>query len=257
MSAQRRLEIIALAGIPEVVEGARLGELIAAGANRDGQRIADGDAIVVSQKLLSKAEGRIRRLSEVAVSERARRLAAEVGKDPRLVELVLGETRRIVRAVPGVLIVETRSGWICANAGIDASNVPGEDAVALLPLDADASARRIRGEIEAAAGARPAVVVADSFGRPWRIGQADVAIGCAGLAALDDWRGRADAEGRELKATTIAIADELAAAADLARDKRSATPAVLIRGAERWRTADDGPGAAATLQRAEGEDLFR
>jgi coenzyme F420-0:L-glutamate ligase/coenzyme F420-1:gamma-L-glutamate ligase len=156
-----------------------------------------------------------------------------------------------------VLIVETRGGWICANAGIDSSNLPGEDLVALLPADADASARRIRAELAAACGARPAVVVADSFGRPWRHGQAEVAIGCAGLLALDDWRGRADAHGRELAATAIAIADQLAGAADLVRDKASATPAALIRGAERWWCEDDGPGAAAVLQRPAGEDLFR
>jgi coenzyme F420-0:L-glutamate ligase / coenzyme F420-1:gamma-L-glutamate ligase len=253
----RSLEIVALAGIPEVSAGARLGELIAAAAAQAGRGIAVGDAIVVSQKVVSKVEGRVRRLDEVSVGERARRLAAELHKDPRLVELVLGETRRIVRATAGVLIVETRSGWICANAGIDASNVAGEDSVALLPLDADASARRVRAELEAAAGARPAVVIADSFGRPWRMGQADVAIGCAGVVALDDWRGRVDAHGRKLTATQIAVADELAAAADLCRDKRSASPAVLIRGAEEWRVDGDGPGAAASLQRPEGEDLFR
>ncbi|MQA73182.1 MAG: coenzyme F420-0:L-glutamate ligase [Solirubrobacterales bacterium] len=257
MSGARRLEIVALAGIPEVTEGARLGELIAAAATAAGRGISDGDAVVVSQKVVSKAEGRIRRLAEVRPGERARDLAAELGKDPRLVELVLGESRRVVRAVGGVLIVETRAGWICANAGIDASNVPGADAVALLPVDADASARRIRAEIEASGGARPAVVVADSFGRPWRIGQTDVAIGCAGLLALDDWRGRADVQGRELTATAIAVADGLAGAADLARDKGSASPAVLITGAEAWRVDEDGRGAGAALQRPPDEDLFR
>ena len=156
-----------------------------------------------------------------------------------------------------MLIVETHRGWICANAGIDSSNVPGKDVVALLPADADSSARRIRAELAAFAGSRPAVIVADSFGRPWRQAQVDVAIGCAGIAAVDDWRGRTDADGRELAATAIAIADELAAAADLARDKTSRTPAVLVRGADAWWTEDDGPGAQAVLQRPAAEDLFR
>src|SRR5205085_12392854 len=129
---------------------------------------------------------------------------------PRMVQLVLDESRAVIRAEGGVLITETRGGWICANAGIDASNLPGEESVALLPEDADASARRIRAEVSEAAGASPAVVIADGFGRPWRLGQADVAIGCAGLAPVDDWRGRSDAAGRELSATVIAVADELA-----------------------------------------------
>jgi coenzyme F420-0:L-glutamate ligase/coenzyme F420-1:gamma-L-glutamate ligase len=161
-----------------------------------------------------------------------------------------------VRAERGVLIVETRSGLVCANAGIDSSNVPGDERVTLLPADPDASARRIRSEIAAAAGARPAVVVADSFGRPWRVGQVDVAIGCAGLAPIDDWRGRVDRDRRELSATAIAVADEAAAAADLARDKVSGTPVARLRGLDRFVTAEDGPGAAA-LRRAEADDLFR
>ena len=180
--------------------------------------------IVVSQKVVSKAEGRIRRLAAVEPGERADELAAALGKDPRIVELVLSESRRIVRASGTVLIAETHGGWICANAGIDFSNVPGAETATLLPRDADASARLIRGQLAAACGTRPAVVVADSFGRPWRVGQADVAIGCAGLVALDDWRGRRDALGDELAATAIAVADELAAAADLAREKADADP---------------------------------
>lgn len=252
----RRLEITAIPGLPEVAAGHRVGELIARAAGAAGVELAEGDVLVISQKAVSKAEGRVRELAGVAPSQRARALAAELGKDARIVELVLGEARRIVRAEGDVLIVETVQGWICANAGIDASNVPGEERVSLLPEDADASARRVREEIEAAAGARPAVVVADSFGRPWRLGQTDVAIGCAGLTPLDDWRGRADRHGRELAVTAIAIADELAAAADLARDKGSGEPAVIIRGAERWVMAGDGPGAAA-LRRSEADDLFR
>jgi coenzyme F420-0:L-glutamate ligase/coenzyme F420-1:gamma-L-glutamate ligase len=251
------LEIVALTGLPEVGRGAALGELLAAAAREAGRPPEDADVVVVAQKVVSKAEGRTRALAEVEPDERAHTLAAELGKDARLVELILAESRRIVRAQGGVLIVETHGGWICANAGIDGSNVPGADTVTLLPEDADASARRIRAELAAACGARPAVVVSDSFGRPWRLGQTDVAIGCAGLVALDDWRGRADAHGRPLAATAIAIADELAAAADLVRDKASGAPAALIRGAGRWRADDDGPGAAGALQRPAAEDLFR
>lgn len=243
-------------GLPEVAADDRLGEAIANTAERSGVGIEPGDVLVISQKAVSKAEGRVRLLSEVEAGRRASELAAELDKDPRLVELVLAESRRVIRAERGVLIVETRQGWICANAGIDASNVPGEDAVALLPEDADASARRLRAELDAAGGARPGVIVADSFGRPWRLGQADVAIGCAGVMPLDDWRGRDDREGRELRATQVAVADELAAAADLVREKTSGVPAVLVRGARRWVSAEDGPGAAA-LRRAAADDLFR
>jgi coenzyme F420-0:L-glutamate ligase / coenzyme F420-1:gamma-L-glutamate ligase len=250
-----RLELVALPGLPEIASGDALGELIAQAAARQGAAIDDDDILCVSQKVVSKAEGRTRHLSTVEPGARARELAAGVDSDPRLVELILSESRRVVRA-DRVLIVETNGGWVCANAGIDTSNVPGDDAVALLPLDADASARAIRGEIASACGKRPGVIVADSFGRPWRVGQTDVAIGCAGVAALDDWRGRSDAHGRTLAATAIAAADGLAAAADLARSKTSREPVVLIRGAGSWRTTEDGPGAVA-LQRDAADDLFR
>jgi coenzyme F420-0:L-glutamate ligase/coenzyme F420-1:gamma-L-glutamate ligase len=248
-----RLAIVAIGGLPEVHQGDRIGELIAAG----GEEVADGSIVVISQKVVSKAEGRVRELGAVEPSARAQELAAEVDRDPRLIELVLSESNRVVRATEAVVIVETRGGWVCANAGIDASNVATEGTVALLPVDADASARRIRAELEAITGSRPGVVIADSFGRPWRLGQTDVAIGCAGVLAVDDWRGRADAHGRPLAATAVAAADQLAAAADLARSKDEAIPAVLIRGAERFWTPEDGPGAAASLQRPPDDDLFR
>ncbi|HEY8000475.1 MAG: coenzyme F420-0:L-glutamate ligase [Vicinamibacteria bacterium] len=252
-----RLEILPLAPLPEVGEGDRIGELVVAAAAAAEVELAGGAIVVISQKIVSKAEGRVRALAEVEPGERAIELGTELDRDPRLVELVLAESKRIVRATPAVLIVETHAGWICANAGIDASNLPLEDSVALLPIDADASARRIRAEIAAAGGENPAVLVADSFGRPWRLGQTEVAIGCAGIATLDDWRGRTDAHGRRLEATSIAVADQLAGAADLSREKDSGRPAVLIRGAAHLWSAEDGPGAAATLQRAAGEDLFR
>lgn len=238
-------------GLPEIAAGDRLGELIATRAE-----LRDGDVVAISQKAVSKAEGRVRRLAEVRPGDEARRLAAALDKDPRLVQLVLEESAAVLRAERGVLIVETRSGLVCANAGVDTSNLPQPDTACLLPEDPDASARRIRAELRRACGARVGVVISDSLGRAWRLGQAETAIGCAGIAPLDDWRGRADGAGRELRATVIAVADELAAAADLARDKASGVPAVVVRGAERHVTEGDGPGAAA-LRRPPAEDLFR
>jgi len=250
------VEIVPIEGLPEVEAGTALGALIAAAASASGLDLGAGDVVAISQKVVSKAEGRTRALGDVEPAQVAVSLAAKTGKDPRLVQLVLDESRSVVRAERGVLIVETREGWICANAGIDISNVPGDDVVVLLPDDSDASARRIRGEIGAAGGAAPGVVIADSFGRAWRLGQADVAIGCAGLRPLDDWRGRRDGQGRALEATLVAVADEIAAAANLVRAKDSGTPVSLIRGLGRHVTAEDGPGAAE-LRRAAAEDLFR
>jgi coenzyme F420-0:L-glutamate ligase/coenzyme F420-1:gamma-L-glutamate ligase len=251
-----RLEVIAIGGLPEIGTGAPLGALVAEAAAAAELSLTSSDVVVISQKVVSKAEGRVRDLGSVTPGERAVRLAAELDKDPRLVELILAETREVIRSEGGVLIAETHGGWVCANAGVDSSNVPGEESVALLPEDGDASAARIRAEIGQASGAAPAVVIADSFGRPWRLGQTDVAIGCAGLVVLDDWEGRPDRESRPLAATNIAIADEVAATADLAREKDGGTPAVLLRGLDRYVTPDNGPGAAA-LRRAEAHDLFR
>lgn len=248
----RTLRVRAIEGLPEIAEASDLGALIAAAASP-----AEGEVVVVSQKVVSKAEGRLRSLADVEPGERAIEVAGKVGKSPELVELILGESRSVIRAVPGVLIVETNDGWICANAGIDASNIAeGEGWVALLPEDGDASARRIRGEIREAGGTAPAVVVADSFGRPWRVGQTDIAIGCAGIEPVDDWRGKTDAHGRTLAATAIAVADQLAAAADLVRTKDSGVPGAVISGVDHLVTAADGPGASV-LQRGPGEDLFR
>jgi len=251
VTTARELRVRAVDGLPEIDRGADLGSLIA-----DFGEPREGEVVVVSQKIVSKAEGRIRRLSEVEPGARAREVAEATDKDPALVELVLAESDSVVRAEPGVLIVETRGGWVCANAGIDSSNVADDDLVALLPDDADASARAIRERLRDRTSFSPAVVIADSFGRPWRLGQTDVAIGCAGLAPLNDWRGRADARGRELAATVIADADQIAAAADLVRDKVSGTPAAIVAGLERLVTAEDGPGARA-MQRPRDDDLFR
>lgn len=211
---------------------------------------------MVAHKAVSKAEGRLRALAEVAPSERARSLAAEQGKDPRLVQAILDESVRLVRAGHGVLVCETRHGLVCANAGVDQSNADHPGELVLLPDDPDRSARELRAGLARATGARPAVVVSDSFGRPWRRGQTDVALGCAGLVALEDWRGRPDARGRALHATQIAVADAVAGAADLARAKDSGEPAVLVRGLGRYVTAEDGAGAAA-LRRPPQDDLFR
>lgn len=241
-----------IVGLPEIAPGDPLGALIAEKAGA----LTDGDVVVVSQKVVSKAEGRLRKLSSVIPGAEARKYAAVLGKEPALVELILEESAEVVRAERGVLIVETNHGLVCANAGIDSSNVDGDDTVLLLPEDPDASARRLRTEIGGVSGARIGVVIADSFGRAWRIGQAEVAIGCAGLVPIDDWRGRHDVNGRELMATQIAIADEAAAAADLVRDKAAAVPAVVVGGLTRWVTDEDGPGAAA-IRRPRDEDLFR
>jgi coenzyme F420-0:L-glutamate ligase/coenzyme F420-1:gamma-L-glutamate ligase len=248
--ATRELRIRPITGLPELNEGDELGGLIAGTA-----RPAAEEIVVLSQKAISKVEGRIKSLADVEPGERARELAATLDKDPRMVELVLSESARVLRAERGVLITETRGGWVCANAGIDSSNLD-EDSVSLLPLDADDSARRVRGEIARASGAAPAVVIADSFGRAWRLGQADIAIGCAGLQPLADWRGGRDARGNELSATVIAVADEAAAAADLTRDKDSGVPGAVISGLADLVTTEDGPGAAA-LRRPAQDDLFR
>jgi coenzyme F420-0:L-glutamate ligase / coenzyme F420-1:gamma-L-glutamate ligase len=213
--------------------------------------------LVVAHKVVSKAEGRVRRLSDFEPGERARALAAAHCKDARLVQAVLDESAEILRAVGGTLICVTRHGFVCANAGVDQSNVSGEgDAVVLLPEDPDRSAASLRSGIEAVRGVRPAVVIADSFGRAWRLGQTDVALGAAGLTPLDQWIGRRDGFGRTLHATSIAVADSLAAAADLARAKDSLEPVVLVRGLDRFVTTEDGPGAAA-LRRPPERDLFR
>ncbi|HEX3318874.1 MAG TPA: coenzyme F420-0:L-glutamate ligase [Solirubrobacteraceae bacterium] len=242
----------ALAPLPEVRAGDDLPSLLLDAADR----FRDGDVLVVAHKVVSKAEGQVRRLADVRPGERARALGAEHDKDPRMVQVVLDESAEVVRAQRGVLICRTHHGFVCANAGVDASNAPADETVVLLPRHPDGSARALRAALRARAGAAIAVVIADSFGRAWRHGQSDIAIGCAGLRPLDDWRGRADARGRELKATWIAVADEAAAAADLARSKDSRQPAVLVRGLAAYVADDDGPGAIA-LVRALDEDLFR
>lgn len=244
------LAAVALEGLPEVAPGDDLATLVLA----TGARIADDDVLVVAHKVVSKAEGRVRALDSIEATERARELAPALEKDPRQVQAVLDESAEVLRCARGVLICRTRHGFVCANAGVDTSNVEA-GSVVFLPIDADASARALRARMRELAGVAPAVLITDSFGRAWRHGQCDVAIGCAGLVPLDDWRGRRDATGRELRATWIAIADELAAAADLARVKDGRQPVVVVSGLSRYVRADDGPGAAALLRPPE-EDLF-
>lgn len=246
-----KLEAFALAGIPEVVPGNDLAALISGNVV-----LADGDIVVVAQKVVSKAENRFAVLDEIEPSSRAIELAQTTDKDPRLVELILRESSDVLRSRPGVLIVETRHGFVCANAGVDCSNVPGDGRVLLLPIDPDRSARELRSALQEVSGVRLALVISDSFGRAWRGGQADVAIGCAGIAPLLDLRGEDDRDGRALSASIQAVGDELASAADLARGKDSGEPVVVIRGRADLVTELDGPGAVAGL-RARAEDLFR
>jgi coenzyme F420-0:L-glutamate ligase/coenzyme F420-1:gamma-L-glutamate ligase len=245
-------------GLPEIAAGDDLAELIvpALGGTGRSPGLGDGDVVVLAHKVVSKAEGRVRRLQDVRAGPDAIALAREQDKDPRLVQVVLDESRAVIRASRGVIISVTHHGFVCANAGVDASNVPGEDTVLTLPRDPDASARSLRARLRELTGAVAAVVITDSFGRAWRVGQCDVAIGCAGLAPVEDWRGRPDYAGREMRATLIAVADQLAAVADLARAKDARQPVVVVAGAERHVTVEDGLGAAALI-RAESDDLFR
>jgi len=228
-------------GLPEVRPGDDLAAML--------PPIASDEIVVVSHKVVSKAEGRIVDLSTVEPSPEAKKLGKP---DPRVAQVILDESAAIVAARDGVVICETRHGFVCANAGVDQSNVPGDDMALLLPLDPDASARALRSRLPE----RPGVIVSDTFGRAWRVGQVEVAIGIAGVQPLDDWRGRADAEGRELAATQLAVADAIAAASELSRAKDSREPVVVVSGLGRFVTDDDGPGAASLL-RARSDDLFR
>ena len=244
------MTLAALAGVPEVRAGDDLAGLLAAAAARLEGGLRAHDVLAVAHKVISKAEGRTVRLAAVTPGPQAAALAAAHGKDPRHVQVILDESADVLRADRGRLICRTRHGFVCANAGVDASNAGAPDTLVLLPEDPDASARALRRALGCA------VVITDSFGRAWRTGKAEVAIGCAGLRAVEDWRGRPDAHGRALAATVIAIADEAAAAADLVRGKDTREPAVRIRGLERHVTDEDGAGAAA-LVRALEDDLFR
>ena len=263
-----RLTLGSLSGLPEVRAGDDLAALILAALAREPQREPDGartlrddQIVVIAQKAVSKAEGAVVALADVQPSPRALAIAAEAvahghDKDARAVQVVLDQSAAIVRAVRGVLICRTRTGLVCANAGVDASNAADPETLIVLPEDPDASARRIRARLRELGGASPGVLITDSFGRAWRNGQCDTTIGCAGVLPLEDWRGRTDSVGRELSATWLAVADAIAAAADLARGKDSREPVVLVEGLGRLVTAEDGPGAAALIRPSQ-EDLFQ
>lgn len=248
----RSIEVIPIVGVPEIGSGADLVELILDSLATSGISLQDGDVVVVKQKAVSKAEGRVVPLSKVSPSARALKLAKKHGKDPRLVELVLRESVRVVRAGHGVIITETRHGFVCANSGVDQSNV-GPGLAALLPLDPDKSARRLRRRLEEKTGKKLAVIITDTFGRPWRRGQTDVAIGCSGMSPVLSYRGRSDMYGYELRVTEPALADEIAGAAELVAGKLARVPVAVVRGVD-YKRGEEG---ARSLVMEPARDLFR
>ena len=247
------LVVTPVTGMPEIRPGDDLARLIVEALARSGEPLLDRDVVVVAQKIVSKAEGRVVALSTVTPSERAIAMAAEAGRDPRALELVLRETRSIVRWERGVLISETHHGFVCANAGVDRSNAGAPDSVVLLPVDPDASAARLRAELRATARADVAVVVTDTFGRAWREGHANVAIGVSGMAALKKYAGQVDPDGYELRVTEIALADEVAAAAELVMGKLDRCPVAIVRGLE----LSEDEGTAQDYVRPLERDMFR
>lgn len=248
------VQILGLPGIPEVHAGDDLAAMIAQASRDTSTPIEDGDVLVVTQKIVSKAEGRIVDLDTVTPSPFARDYAEAFEKDARQVEVVLSETKRIVRMAHGVMICETRHGFVCANAGVDASNVEKTGTVCLLPVEPDASARRIREGVRAALGVDAPVIISDTFGRPWREGHVNFAIGVAGISPVVDYAGQFDPAGYEIKVTQMCVVDELAAAAELVHGKLSRMPVALVRGVEYQR--DDDASIAALIRIAE-KDLFR
>jgi coenzyme F420-0:L-glutamate ligase / coenzyme F420-1:gamma-L-glutamate ligase len=251
-SAQPRIEVLAIPGLPEFTAGHDLVRLIVEATRRSRIAFAQDDVVVIAQKVVSKVEGRLVHLPSVVPSPLAMELAGKLKKDARLVEVILRESRRVVRSEP-VLIVETHHGFVCANAGVDHSNIQGEDMVSLLPRDPDATARNLAAALNKRTGKRLAVIISDTFGRPWRLGLTNVAIGAAGVPALIDLRGKRDLHGERLQATIVAAADELAAAAGLQMGKASGTPVVIVRG-YRYRHVVD---PAARIIRPSDQDLFR
>ena len=246
------VSIYPVAGLPEIINGASLPDLIADALARLGMSFAAGDVVVITQKVISKAEGRVVSLDRVHPSVRATEIGQRIGFDPRHVEVILSESVRIVREAPRVLITETRHGFICANSGVDRSNTGGKEMVVLLPEHPDESARRLRAGLQGLSGVEVGIVISDSFGRPWREGQVNVAIGAAGVMAIRDYRGQEDPGGYELQGTELAIVDELASAAELVMGKLDRVPVALIRGA-----SAAGDGRVQTLLRDPATDLFR
>lgn len=250
------VRVLGLAGLPEISPGADLAEALLVAAKRHGRVFQDGDVVVVAQKIVSKAEGCLVPLSAVNPSAAARRIAKQMRKDPRFIEVVLRESKRVVRRNERVLIVETHHGFVCANAGVDRSNAGASDCVTCLPRDPDGSAKHLAAALRQRTGKRVAVIISDTFGRPWRLGLTNVALGAAGLGVLRDLRGEKDASGCRLSATVLAVADELAAAAGLVMGKTERVPVAIVRG---YRYAPANPGAkrARDLIRPAAEDLFR
>ena len=248
------LAIIPVKGIPDVNSGDNLGEIIVSKLEDQGESFRDGDVAVISQKIVSKAEGRIFNLSRVTPSTFAMMVAKEAGKDPRQVEVILRESKKIVRMKGGHLITETRHGFICANSGVDASNVAkGKELVTVLPLDPDASADRIGKSIKKLTGKNVPVIITDTFGRAWRMGQVNFAIGVSGMKPIHDYKGTRDMYRHILRVTEIAVADELASAGELVMNKADKIPAALVRGYKFRR----GKGSGRELLRPEEMDLFR
>jgi coenzyme F420-0:L-glutamate ligase / coenzyme F420-1:gamma-L-glutamate ligase len=247
------LTVTAIDGLPEIHPGDDLARLIADAIVAQGDALRDGDVLAIAQKIVSKAEGRIVHLPDVVPSARAVEMATEANKDPRQMEVVLSETAKIVRWAHGVLISETKHGFVCANAGVDRSNAGAPDTVILLPVDPDASATRIRDSLKRLTGATAAVVVTDTFGRAWREGHINVAIGIAGLPALKRYAGQHDPDDYELRVTEIAVADEVAAATELVMGKLDRCPAAIIRGLVTTEPAE----TARDYVRPAERDLFR
>jgi coenzyme F420-0:L-glutamate ligase / coenzyme F420-1:gamma-L-glutamate ligase len=248
----RELHLFAVPGIPEVTRGADLAQLIGDASTHAGLIIEGGDVFVVAQKIVSKAEGAVVRLDDVSPSPLATEWAAAWGRDAAVIEVVLRESRRIVRMERGIIISETRHGFICANAGVDASNVP-KGFVTVLPRDPDASAAQLQTGLAARFHRPVATIVADTFGRPWREGVVNVALGVAGLIPLLDCRGTVDRFGRTLETTVISVADEIASAAELVMGKCADTPVAIVRGATEWL----GSGRGTQLLRSQATDMFR
>ncbi len=248
-----QVRAIPITGLPEIVSGDDLGELIVGQSVANSEPVSDGDLIVVAQKIVSKSEGAVLSISQQDPTSEATKLADEIGKDARLVQIILDQSRRVVRAVPGVLIVETHHGFICANAGVDQSNIEDTDLVTTLPEDSDRSAQLIQEAVSDRTGCKIGVLVSDTFNRPWREGSINVAIGVAGFDPLHDLRGMIDDYDREMTTSVVSLADEVASAAQLVMGESGRVPAAIVRGVE-W---EPGDYAAGRLLRPAGRDLFR
>jgi len=245
------IQIIGLGGIPEISKGTDLAKIIVNASKRNRVSLQNGDVVVITQKIVSKAEGRIVKISSIEPSSFARRISKIMEKDPKVVEVILSETERVVKMVRGLIISQTKHGLVCANAGVDHSNVP-RDRLCLLPISPDRSAKKLRSQIMKLTGAKISLVITDTFGRPWREGQTGVAIGLSGLRPLDDYKGKKDDFGNDLKVTLIAIADEIASASDLVMGKTDRTPVAIVRG-----YPVEGDGTAKALIRRASRDIFR